>query len=171
MTEIIVIAAVAENNVIGKDGDIPWKISEDFRHFKKETMGHPCIMGDKTYESLPGEARPLPGRENIVLTFDKDYNPGGVTILHDFEKAIEYCKENKEERAFITGGGTIYKLGLEVADTLELTRVHKNYEGDVFFPEVNFDEWKLIKKEKKEGVDKKSGEKVKFSFLTYKRKK
>ncbi len=163
MAEIIVIAAIAKNNVIGKDGDIPWRIKEDFQHFKDLTMGHPCIMGDKTYESLPDNSKPLPGRENIVLTFDKNYHPEGAKIFYSFEEGLEYCKDR--EKAFITGGASIYKLGLKVADTLELTRIHKDFEGDTYFPEINFDEWELIKKEEK--VDEKHGE---FSFLTYKRK-
>ncbi len=171
MTEIIVIVAVAKNGAIGKDNDIPWRISEDFQHFKDATMGSPCIMGDKTYESLPENARPLPGRENIVLTFDKDYNPEGTTVFNDFNEAIQYVKDKGVEKAFITGGATIYRLGLEVADTFELTKIDKDYEADVFFPEVNLDEWELINQEDHEGLDKNSGEKVKFSFLTYKRKK
>ncbi|TKJ17262.1 diacylglycerol kinase [Candidatus Woesearchaeota archaeon B3_Woes] len=171
MTEIIIIVAVAQNNTIGKNNDIPWRIKEDFQHFKDLTMGFPCIMGDKTYESLPDNAKPLPGRENIVLTFDKEYKPEGVTVMHDFNEAIEYCKKKGYEKAFITGGATIYRLGLEIADTFELTRVHKDYDGDVFFPEVNFDEWKLVKKENHEGKDTNNNEEVRFSFLTYKRKK
>ena len=164
MTEIIVIAAIAKNNVIGRDGDIPWRIKEDFQHFKDLTMGHPCIMGDKTYDSLPDNSKPLPGRENIVLTFDKNYHPEGAKIFYSFGDALEYCKD--KEKAFITGGASIYKLGLKVADTLELTRIHKDFEGDTYFPEINFDEWELIKKEDK--LDEKHGE---FSFLTYVRKK
>jgi len=157
MAEIVVIAAVADNNVIGKDGDIPWRISEDFRHFKELTMGHPCIMGDVTFKSLPDNARPLPGRENIVLTFRKDYKPQGTTVFNDFDKAIEYVKD--KPKAFICGGATIYRLGLEVADTLELTRVHMQPEGDTLFPEIDFSKWKLVREEKHE----------KYSFLTYRR--
>jgi|OM-RGC.v1.020850922 dihydrofolate reductase len=171
MTKIIVIVAVAQNGAIGKDNDIPWHIKEDFEHFKEQTLGHPCIMGDKTYESLPDFAKPLPGRENIVLTFDKEYNPEGVTLFYDFNEAIQYVKDKGEEKAFITGGATIYRLGLEIADIFELTRIHKEYDADVFFPEIDFDEWELTKQEDKEGVDKKTGENVKFSFQTYRRKK
>lgn len=169
MAEIIVIAAVAENNVIGKDGDIPWRLSEDFQHFQDKTMGHPCVMGDKTYESLPDNAKPLPGRENIVLTFDKNYNPPGTKIFFSWEDAMEYLKD--KEKAYICGGASIYKLGLKVADTLELTRIHKEIDGDTFFPEINFDEWELVKKEDGEGINKRTGETLKFSFLTYRRKK
>ena len=171
MTEIIVIAALAKNNVIGKNKDIPWRIKEDFQHFKDMTMGHPCIMGDKTYESLPANAKPLPGRENIVLTWDKNYHPAGTTIFFDFNEAIAYCKKKNIPKAFITGGATIYKLGMGVADTFELTRIHKDYDADVFFPDINFDEWTLIKKEEKQGLDIKSKQIIKFSFLTFKRKK
>jgi dihydrofolate reductase len=156
MVEIIVIAAVAENNVIGKDGDIPWRIKEDFQHFKNLTYGHPCIMGDKTYESLP--KKPLPGRENIVLTFDKGYKPPQTTIFHSFEDSIEYVKN--KEKAYICGGATIYKIGIRVADKIELTRVHQNPDGDTKFPEINFNDWNLINEEKHEG----------YSFLTYIRK-
>jgi dihydrofolate reductase len=160
MVEIIVIAAVADNNVIGKDGDIPWRIKEDFEHFKELTMGHPCIMGDITYESLPDNAKPLPGRENIVMTFDRTYNPPGTKIFYTWEDALEYVKD--KNKVFICGGASIYKLGLEVADTLELTRVHRIIEeGDVFFPEIDFSEWKLMSEEKHDG----------FTFQTYRRRK
>ena len=170
MTDIIVIVAVANNNVIGKDNDIPWRISKDFLYFKDKTLGYPCIMGDKTYESLPAAYRPLPGRENIVLTFDKSYKPEGTTVFHSFEEAIEYAKHKGVDKAFITGGATIYKLGMQVADKFMLTKIHKEYAGDTFFPEVNFDEWELVNKEEDEGLDRNSGEMVKISFLTYERK-
>jgi len=160
MVEIIVIVAIAENNAIGRDGEIPWDIPEDFAHFKDLTMDHPCIMGDITYETLPDNARPLPGRENIVLTFDKKYHPKGTTIFHSWEDALEYVKD--KEKVFIIGGATIYKLGMKVADTFELTRVHKTIEdADTFYPEIEWDVWKLVKEEKHD----------EYSFLTYNRKK
>ncbi len=155
MTEIVVIVAIAENNAIGKDNDIPWHIPEDFKHFQQKTMGHPCIMGDKTYDSLP--KRPLPGRENIVCTLDKEYTADGAKIFHDFYEALEYVKD--KDKAFIIGGATIYKLGMKVADTFELTRVHMSPEADTFYPEINWNEWELINEEPYE----------KYSFLTYKR--
>jgi len=159
MVEIIIIVALAENNVIGKDGEIPWHIKEDFEHFKELTMGHSCIMGDITFESLPDNARPLPGRENIVLTFNKDYKPPGAKVFFSWEDAMEYVKD--KEKAYICGGASIYKLGLKVADTLELTRVHMSPKGDTYFPDIDFDEWKLVKEEKFE----------KYSFLRYEQKK
>jgi len=171
MTEIIVIVAVAQNNAIGKDNDIPWHLKEDFEHFKEKTMGYPCIMGDKTYQSLPDNARPLPGRENIILTLNKDYHQEGTTVFHDFNEAIEYVKKKGVAKAFVIGGGTIYRLGMQVADIFELTKIYHDYDADVFFPEVNFNEWELINQEDHEGKDLKNNTMVKFSFLTYKRKK
>jgi len=93
-------------------------------------------MGDKTYESLPDNAKPLPGRENIILTFNKEYHPDGTKVFFSWEDAIEYLKD--KEKVYICGGASIYKLGLKVADTLELTRIDKDYNGDTFFPEINF---------------------------------
>jgi len=171
MTEIIVIVAVAQNGTIGKDNDIPWRIKEDFQHFKDQTTGFPCIIGDKTYESLPENARPLPGRENIVLTFNKEYHPAGTTVFHDFLQAVEYCKNKNVPKAFITGGATIYRLGMQVADTFQLTRIHKDYDGDISFPEINWKDWELTNQEDHQSIDALSGEPVKFSFLTYRRKK
>src|SRR3989338_77176 len=169
MTEIIVIVAVAQNGIIGKNNDIPWRIKEDFQHFKEATLGFPCIMGDKTYESLP--VKPLPGRENIVCTFNKNYRPEGTTIFYDFFEAVQYVKNKGYEKAFITGGATIYKLGMKVADTFELTRIHKDYVGDTLYPEINFEEWELLKRTDHSSIDTTSNEPVDFSFLTYRRKK
>jgi len=172
MTEIIVIVAIAENNAIGKDNKIPWHIKEDFQHFQNLTMGNSCIMGDRTYDSLPENARPLPGRENIILTFNKDYKAPGTKIFFSWEDGIRYCNETKKEKVYICGGASIYKLGLKVADTLELTKIHKTYaDADTFFPEINFNEWNLVKEEKGQGKDKNSGEILNFSFLTFKRKR
>lgn len=169
MTDIVVIVAIAQNNAIGKDNDIPWHIREDFLHFKEKTMGFPCIMGDKTFESLPDFARPLPGRENIVCTLDKDYKAEGATIFHDFDEAIGYVKDKGVEKAFVIGGATIYKLGMEVADVFELTRIHHDYEADAFYPEIDFSQWKLVNQEDHESKDVKNDITVKFSFLTFRR--
>jgi dihydrofolate reductase len=171
MTEIIIISAVAQNGIIGSKNAIPWRISDDFKRFKALTLGHPCIMGEATYKSLPEKARPLPGRENIVLTFDKNFQPEGTTIFHDFNEAIEYVQTKGEEKAFITGGATIYKLGLTVADTLELTRIHQDFEGDVRFPEFDLNDWEKIAAENQETLDSVSNTIVKITYETYKRKK
>jgi dihydrofolate reductase len=170
MTEIIVIAAVARNGVIGRGKEIPWSIREDFLHFKEKTMGHPCIMGDLTYESLPPRSRPLPGRENIILTLDRDYHPEGTTVLHTFEEALEYVRTQGEKKAFITGGASVYRLGLAVADTLELTRIHRDYDGDVTFPPVDPEVWEEVAREEHRAEDRRSGETVSFSYITYRRR-
>lgn len=162
MAEIIIIVAVAGNNVIGKKGKIPWHISDDFKHFKKKTLGYPCIMGDVTYESLP--QKPLPGRENIILTFNKDYKPAGTTIFHSFDEALSYCKD--KEKVFIIGGASIYQQAMKFADTLEITKLKNNFEGDTYFPEIKGSDWKLV--ERLDNVDEKCGE---YSFLTYRRRK
>jgi dihydrofolate reductase len=147
--ELIIIAAVAENNVIGKDGKIPWHIKEDFEHFKQLTLGHPCVMGDVTYDSLPPGARPLPGRENIVLTLKKDFRAPGAKVFNSWDEAMQYL--HGKQKVFICGGASIYRLGMKHASVLELTRVHQSPEGDTFFPDVNWDEWKLVSEEKHEG--------------------
>ncbi|MHC4945485.1 MAG: dihydrofolate reductase [Planctomycetota bacterium] len=167
MPEIIIIAALAENNAIGKDGDIPWHIKEDFRRFQKLTMGHACLMGDVTYESLPDGARPLPGRENVVLTFDAAYHPEGAIVFLSWEEAMAHLKDR--EKVFLCGGASIYKQGLSHADTLELTRIHESFEADTFFPDVDLAEWELVEQDDREGKNLKSGEMLTFSFLTYKR--
>lgn len=169
MTEIIIIAAVAQNGVIGSQNDIPWRISEDFKRFKRVTLGYPCIMGDATYESLP--SRPLPGRENIVLTLNRDYHPPGVTLFHDFDEAIAYVRGKGEEKAFITGGATIYRLAMQVADILDLTRVHRDFVGDVRFPEFDPNDWELFFEETHEGLDSISSLPVRFTYETYRRRK
>ena len=134
-------------------------------------MGCPCIMGDKTYDSLPDFARPLPGRENIVCTLDKEYKAEGATIFHDFNEAISYVKEKNVEKAFIIGGATIYRLGMKVADIFELTRIYHDYDADTYYPSIDFEQWEEIGKEDHSGMDVKNKINVKFSFITYRRKK
>ena len=95
MTQIVVIVAIAQNGVIGRKNDIPWRLSEDFIRFKNLTMGFPCLMGDVTYESLPESSRPLPGRENVILTFNQDYHPEGTTVFYDFDEAVDHILNDK----------------------------------------------------------------------------
>jgi dihydrofolate reductase len=170
MPEIVMIACAARNDVIGNGPDIPWSIREEFKHFTELTMGSPCIMGDVTYESLPAKFRPLPGRENIVLTLDQDYHPEGVTLFRDFEKAMDYACGLPAARAFICGGASIYRLGMGVADTLELTRLDRDYEGDSTFPEVDPEKWSLERTEGASGVDRTSGKTVSFEYQTWRRR-
>jgi dihydrofolate reductase len=136
---IIMIAAVAENNALGKNNDLVWHLPNDFKRFKALTTGHHIIMGRKTFESFP---KPLPNRTHIVITRQKNYNPEGCIVVESMEKAIAICPEN--QTSFIIGGGEIYNLGLPYTDKLEITRVHHRFEADTFFPEVNTDEWEEI---------------------------
>jgi len=154
MNEVIIIAAVAKNNVIGKDNKIPWYIKEDFIHFKELTTGYPIIMGKNTFLSLP--KKPLPNRKNIVLTFkDDSFVYPEVIVRHSLEETILEFK--KESDVYIIGGASIYKQSIEFATKLEITRIDLEPEGDTYFPKINLDIWKLVKEDKKEG----------YSFLTY----
>jgi dihydrofolate reductase len=164
------IACAARNDVIGNGPDIPWSIREEFRHFTSTTMGSPCVMGDVTFESLPPRFRPLPGRENIVLTLDPEYHPAGVTLFRDFEEAMEYVGGLNVPRAFICGGATIYRLALDRADTLKLTRLDRDYSGDATFPKVDPSLWRLVASRPASGVDRNTGELVSWEYQTWRRK-
>ena len=139
---ITIIAAAGNNNELGKDNDLIWHLPDDFKRFKKLTTGHHIIMGRKTFESFP---KPLPNRIHLVITRNKDYQPEGAVIVHSLEDALDIAKV--DEQPFIIGGGEIYKLGLEIADKIELTRVHGNFNADTFFPEIPSEKWDLITKE------------------------
>jgi dihydrofolate reductase len=171
MTEIILIAAIAANRVIGCQSEIPWRISPDFQRFKRLTLGYPCLMGEATYDSLPDKWRPLPGRENIVLSLDPNCCRAGATVYHDFSQALDYVRNQGVAKAFVIGGASIYRLGLEVADTLELTHLHRAYGGDVLFPEVDWTQWTLVAEEPHTSLDSVSGEQVEYMFSTYRRVK
>lgn len=144
--EKIIIAAVSENRVIGKDGDIPWHYPEDLKHFKKKTMDHPVIMGSSTYRSLPEDFKPLPGRKNIVLTRSGVEVKESVNVANSLDEAWQIAEEN-DEKAFIIGGETIYEQTLDEADKLVITRIHEEFNGDTFFPEWNKEDWKEIERE------------------------
>lgn len=150
------IAAVAENNCIGKNNKIPWNVPEDFQYFKKMTLGKTCVMGQATFESILGYlGKPLPGRQTVVLTLDKNYiAPEGVRILHSLDDVFEQLKN---EDVFICGGASIYRQTIDRVDTLYITHIKQSPDGDTFFPEINKSIWKEIAREDHEG----------FSFVTY----
>lgn len=148
MTEIIIIAAVAKNGVIGKDGKLPWNIKEDLEHFKELTLNHTIIMGRKTFESLP--IKPLPKRKTIVVTRNNiEGYDGKLVVKKTINEAIEYAKNRGDEKIFLIGGQSIYREGLDYADKIELTHIKKDYEGDTFFPTIDKTKWKLVKTEDK----------------------
>lgn len=130
---ISAIVAVSENNVIGKDNNLPWRLSNDLKYFKKTTQGHTIVLGRKNYDSI---GRPLPNRTNIVITRQSDLEIEGCIVMPSLESAIEYAKANGEDELFIIGGAQIYTLAMPLIDKLYLTKVHADVEGDVMFPEM-----------------------------------
>jgi dihydrofolate reductase len=134
--EIIIIAAMAINRVIGKDGKMPWHIPEELRLFKKTTMGFPMIMGRKTFESLPSL---LPGRRHIVLSRDVNYQPGGAEYAPSMAEALHLC--GQAEKVFLIGGAQIFKQGFSIATSMILTLLERAIEGDVTFPNFSDDEF------------------------------
>jgi dihydrofolate reductase len=136
------IAAVAENNALGKNNELVWHLPNDFKRFKSLTTNHHIIMGRKTFESFP---KPLPNRVHVVITRQTDYNPEGCIVVDSIEKAIAVCPE--DEDSYIIGGGEIYNLALPFSDIIEITKVHHTFEADTFFPAINKNEWQLVESE------------------------
>ncbi len=141
---ISAIVATAHNNVIGKDNQIPWYLPADLSYFKKTTLDHHLIMGRNCFRSI---GRPLPKRINIVVTRDPFFTADGVLIAHSIEEALGIAFDGGESEVFIIGGGEIYRETVDLWDRIYLTEVEAVVEGDVFFPEINPDEWKEIWKE------------------------
>ena len=160
---ISLIAAVADNGVIGREGDLPWRLSADLRQFKRLTMGHHLIIGRRTWEEV---GKPLPGRDMVVVTRSRDFAPEGVQVVRSVEQALELAVEDDEP--FIGGGAQIYRLALarNLVDRIYLTRIHAEVEGDTYFPEIDLDEWKLMTEDHHEADDKNE---YPYSFLVYKR--
>ncbi len=140
---ISIIVAIAQNYAIGKNNDLLWHIPEDMKRFRKITSGHKVIMGKRTYLSLP--VRPLRNRENIVITDTPGENFDGCTMVYSISEALEKCNDGEE--CFIIGGASVYKQLLPFTNRLYLTWVHKEIEGDVFFPVINFNEWQILSQE------------------------
>lgn len=141
--QVVLIAAVSENNVIAKDGEMPWKLSSDLKYFKNQTWGLPVLMGRKTLDAFGG-GKPLPGRLNIILTHNKDLNPDGVVIVTSLKDAEFIAQQNDYNVLMVIGGGQIYSQTIDKADKLLVTRVHKTIEnGDTFFPTIDEKKWKL----------------------------
>lgn len=140
--EIVLIAAVAENGVIGKDNQLLWRLSNDLKRFKQLTLDHTIVMGRNTFASLG--YKPLPGRKNVVLTRQNCDNQSNVIFVRNKKQVFEVCKD--DEKLFIIGGGQVYDLFLEDATKLELTQVKTTIEGDTFFPKIDSSRWKLVEK-------------------------
>ena len=149
--KITIVAAIASNNVIGQKNSLPWDIPEDLKRFKQLTSGHTILMGRKTFDSI---GRPLPNRTNIVMSKDTNYQKEGVEIVFDEREALNLIKDLNQE-VFIIGGSKIYELFEPWATSLMITRVLKDFEGDAFFPNINWNNWLI--KNKEEFLDEKSG--------------
>lgn len=154
---VTIVAAVARNGVIGVAGGLPWHLPDDLRRFKELTMGHVLVMGRRTYESI---GRPLPGRTTVVVTRQPGWSAGADDVIRarDVPGALQLASEIDDE-VFVVGGGQIYEEALPLADRLELTHVDREPEGDTMFPEVNWSEWREVRRE--------PGDRV--AYITYER--
>jgi dihydrofolate reductase len=141
---ISLIAAMAQNRVIGKNNDLPWKLPDDMKFFMQTTKGHYVIMGRKNYDSLHEKFKPLPNRTNIVVTRQKNFQAPGCLVVNSVESGIAIARQNQEQETFIIGGAEIYKLALPEAHRIYLTEIHAHVDGDTYFPEFSKKEWKEI---------------------------
>ena len=162
--ELTIIVAAGEDNAIGKNNDLIWHLRDDLKHFKKLTSGHHIIMGRKTFESFP---KPLPNRTHIVITRQNNYKvPNGVIVVNNLQDALDAARNDNQP--FIIGGGEIYKQSINLADKLELTRVHATFDGaDTFFPDIDLNQWKEIRRTTHDADE---DHKYAFSFITYVRR-
>ncbi len=140
--KISLIVAMAANRAIGLNNKMPWHLSADLKKFKKITMGSPILMGRKTYESI---GRPLPGRDNIIISRNSAYQQPGCIVFNNIEKALASCQQHDE--VFVIGGAAFYKPMLPIADKLYLTEIHKIFKADTYFPVINRDEWRETARE------------------------
>ena len=161
---VSLVIARATNGAIGQRGQIPWRIPADMKHFKAVTMGKPCIMGRKTWDSLP--KKPLPGRTNIVLTRDTNARADGAMLVRSFEDALAGAKAEGAEEIAVIGGSDVYRAALQLAGRIYLTEVHGAFDGDVHMPEFNPLEWKEVAREDHPANE--TG--VAFSFVTLERR-
>jgi dihydrofolate reductase len=156
-----IIVAMAQNRTIGVNNTLPWRCSEDLKHFKALTMGHHMIMGRKTFDSI---GRPLPGRTTVVVTRDKFLKIEGCLIAHSLQDAIKLCAENSE--TFIVGGADIYAQSLSLADTLYITEIQQDVEGDAHFPAFDKKAWQETAREVR---SQESPQPLHYHFVTYQR--
>lgn len=156
---VYLVVAVASNGIIGANGQLPWHFPEDLQHFKRLTLGHPVIMGRRTWESLKG---PLPGRENIVVTRTPGYEAPGAAVATSLESALALCAG--EAVAFVIGGSRLFAESLPVADGLVITEIHKDFPGDTWFPPYDRSRWRESQREAHTAADG-----TRFDFVLYER--
>ncbi|MFB6121461.1 MAG: dihydrofolate reductase [Halobacteriaceae archaeon] len=158
--DVVIIAAVAANGVIGADGGIPWDLPADLAHFKRATTGHPVIMGRRTYESIADRiGGPLPERTNVVLTTRNLDAPESVRTAESVDVALHHAEQTGADRAYVAGGATVYEQFLPRADRMVLTELDDAYEGDTHFPTWDEDAWTAVARDERDG----------FAFVTYER--
>jgi dihydrofolate reductase len=156
---VYLVAAVAANRIIGANGALPWRLPEDMRFFKELTLGHPIIMGRRTWESLKG---PLPGRENIVVTATRGYDAPGAAVAGSLEAALAFCVG--EPVAFVIGGSRLFEEALPIAAGLVLTEIHRDFAGDTWFPQFDRSQWREAQREAHAAADG-----MRFDFVRYER--
>ena len=161
---VSLIAAVAENDVIGKDNNLPWHLPLDMKYFRDTTMGHCVIMGRKNYDSIPLKYRPLDGRTNIVVTRQKDFKAEGCIVVNSMEGALSEARTKNELEVFIIGGADIYRQTIGIADKVYYTHIHHTFEGDAFFPKLDEKKWKKTVQKDMQPDEK---NKFPFSFCVY----
>ena len=159
---ISIIVAIGNNRVIGKGNALPWNLPADMEHFRQKTWGKPVIMGQKTFESI---GKPLPGRTNIIITLDKNYKVPGCIVVHSIEESLESTKDFEE--VMIIGGASIYKQFLPLANRMYLTFVHGDFDGDLYFPEWDSNEWQEVERFEREADE---NNRYQLSFVTLERK-
>jgi dihydrofolate reductase len=135
------LVAADENNVIGKDNQLPWHLPADLRYFRNQTWAMPILMGRKTFESI---GKPLPGRKSIVITHNKQWKHEGVTVVHSIQEALDAAAALGVKEVFVIGGATIFASAFTSAQRIYLTRIHHQFDGDAYFPEVTADQWNLV---------------------------
>lgn len=162
--KLSIVAAVANNNVIGSENKLIWHLPADLKHFKELTLGHTLIMGRKTFESI---GKPLKGRKTIVVTSKEDYDAQGEEVAHSLKEAVRMVKHEKD--VFVAGGSDIYEQAMELYHTrrMYITRIFANFDGDAFFPEIDTGKWELLEMEEHEPDEK---NKYPYAFMTYKKK-
>lgn len=159
---IAIIVALAKNNTIGVNNTLPWRCPEDLKHFKQLTMGHHMIMGHKTFDSI---GRALPGRTTVVVTRDAELKIEGCLIAHSLQEALAACAN--DEQIFIVGGAEIYRQALHLVDTLHVTEIQQDVEGDAHFPEFDLDTWQEISRDEHHQV---TPQPLEYHFVAYRRK-
>jgi len=166
MPIISLVVAMDRIGLIGSGNYIPWHLPDDMKHFRQITMGHPVVMGRKTYESLPDRFRPLPGRTNIILTKQPKYAAAGCVVTHNLASAVEAAGDAKE--VMVIGGAAIYGEFLPIADRIYLTLIDGSHEGDVYFPNFDMSEW-IERQRDEHGIDERHA--YPFVFLLLERDK